>query len=146
MLGERTRHLALLAGAALFFVGLTAGVVRLAQSYNLPGEWLEQYGYIDGHVQDIARNMLYEGIFLVFLGAIGGAVAVLSLLYRPVQRPVQRPIPSEPIDYSLLPMTITCPDCGAMNVRTDNLCRNCEKDLGDIKRTLAQSATEVKGV
>jgi uncharacterized OB-fold protein len=40
--------------------------------------------------------------------------------------------------YSDLPMdaVIVCPSCGSKNMRTDNLCNNCDADLGEAKRAL----------
>lgn len=39
-----------------------------------------------------------------------------------------------------LPMDtiVICPQCGTRNVRTDSLCRNCETDLSETKRRLAE--------
>jgi len=46
---------------------------------------------------------------------------------------------AEMVDYTDIPpdTIITCPKCGAKNMRTDNLCRGCEESLDEIKSAIS---------
>jgi ribosomal protein L40E len=135
--GNRKRNM-LLGG-----IILVAGVVIFALSVQL---WIQKtFIYVD--------SLFYSGIYgggytanasLTTGFGMALAAAVLSLIaYVAHPKSIEKVHAEEEHEavkeeYELpAGVLVTCPECGTKNARTESQCRKCDRDLTDVKRSMA---------
>jgi len=77
------------------------------------------------------------GFLLSVFGIVGLGIRVEQLIRPQEARPITTAVGPSDLPFGTI---IICPECGAKNLRTDNVCRNCERNLDEAKKRLREAS------